>query len=650
MKHILLFLVSIICINITFAQNNSDNIHNRFLKRNQFSKGIPHPKMYDYDMKFIALDIEADTESNAISGQVNYKAKVTASTLDQFVVEATPVMEIAAVNINGISCEVEREGVFVIANIANPIGQDEVFDVNIVYSVPKTQDTGLGKGVMCKKYGSTNIPITYSSSEPFWARNWMPTKQFLTDKFDSCYVYITCPKSTKAVSQGLLKKVVELKKGKHQFQWESKYPIDYYLISFTVADYIEYRNYAKPTAMNGDSILVQHFIINDENHFNSVKPVLDQTPKLIETFSDVYGLYPFYEEKYGHAEGCMSGAMENQTISTMGYIEFGIVAHELSHQWYGDYLTCGTWNDLWVNEGFASYSEYIAMEHLRGEHDLEEWKAQALFYALRDESTPIYIPDELVHNEDYYGMFNYGVIYRKGAYVLHMLRNEINDDEVFFNIMKSFIQRYKNSTATGDDFFNLVNETTLKDYNWFKDQWYYGSGYPKYDITWRQEGNKLHMQSNQSTASESITFFRATNTFKIVYTDGTFEYVRLEQTDNIQDYTLNAEKTVAEVLMNEQKENVCEVLDIAVNTNDIPAKEQFTVFPVPAKEYCQVKMMQQVQDATINIYDNTGKCIFSDHFNGTQYRITTSEYKMGIYLICIETPEFVAKSKVIMGL
>jgi hypothetical protein len=136
---------------------------------------------------------------------------------------------------------------------------------------------------------------------------------------------------------------------------------------------MEYLNYAKPAAMAPDSILIQHYLVNNSTYFNSVKTNLDKTPPFIEKLSELFGLYPFSDEKYGHAHANIGGGMEHQTMSTMAGFGSTLIAHELGHQWWGDHVTCATWNDIWLNEGFATWAGYLCIDRLLVDYNI--WTA-----------------------------------------------------------------------------------------------------------------------------------------------------------------------------------------------------------------------------------------------------------------------------------
>ncbi len=173
----------------------------------------------------------------------------------------------------------------------------------------------------------------------------------------------------------------------------------------------------------------------------------------------------------------MGGGMEHQTMTTLHDFSFYLVAHELAHQWFGDFITCGNWQDIWINEGFASYLEYVAAQELLGQAAADEWMANAMSIALRETSGSVYVPEERV--DDTYRLFDYGLTYKKGATLLHMIRFILDDDALFFSTLKVYLEAYGNGLATGADFQEILESESGMDFSCFFDQWYYGEGFPE---------------------------------------------------------------------------------------------------------------------------------------------------------------------------
>jgi aminopeptidase N len=225
-------------------------------------------------------------------------------------------------------------------------------------------------------------------------------------------------------------------------------------------------------------MVINHFVYPES--FNSVKVFLDETDDMIEVFSELYGMYPFIQERYGHAEFDWGGAMEHQTCSSMGFWGTGVVSHELAHQWYGDMITCKDWHHIWLNEGFATYSESVYLEAKSGKAAYDSQIASEMSYAKTANGT-IWVQDIT----SVWEIFNGARSYAKGACVLHMLRGIVGDS-TFFDILRAYSDDpdLKYGVAVTEDFQAVAESVYGQSLDYFFQQWIYGENYPKYTVDW----------------------------------------------------------------------------------------------------------------------------------------------------------------------
>lgn len=445
----------------------------------------------------------------------------------------------------------------------------------------------------------------------------------------------------------MLTDIVPVDGGKVCYEWKTYYPIAYYLISIAIGDYFEYNVYAKPDGLE-DSILIQNYLY-DASMLDYYKEDIDITADLIELFSELFGMYPFNEEKYGHCMAPIGGGMEHQTMTTISSFDFMLVAHELSHMWFGDYVTCGTWQDIWINEGFATYSHLLALEYLNGEFPTSEM----LFYHLDQidymYDGSIYIPEnqfdiDYTREMEVYALtgriFDWFLSYEKGAVILHMLRYELNDDDMFFTILRTFLSQYPYGNAIGNDFKAVVEEISGKDFTDFFNQWYFGEGYPVYDIQWFQENDTVYIHSVQTTSSPATSLFKMNMDYRLVYS-GDESIVRLYQEENEQIHRAYFPETVTKITVDPDEWLLKDIHSIRkeefpVGTSNPQSDiEQITIYPNPFIDKLFVRLSNNETSAVITLYDTTGQVIRKIKTDRSFLEIDLASFCKGIYFITI---------------
>jgi aminopeptidase N len=430
-------------------------------------------------------------------------------------------------------------------DLPETLSAGDPFYIRIMYGGKAGGTSGFFSGITSKKDSKYGFDVTYTLSEPHNAKDWFPVKQVLEDKIDSAWISLECADHLMAASNGLLTEIKPVEPNRHVFKWRTNYPIAYYLLSLAVADYRDFSFYAALSS-GGDSVLVQNYVYDTDEVMTDWEDEIRATGPMISSFSTLLMDYPFAEEKYGHAMAPMGGGMEHQTMTTIQGFNFFLVAHELAHQWFGDYITCGNWQDIWINEGFASYMEYVAAQELLGQESADDWMENAMSIALREQHGSVHVPAESVN--DTYRLFDYGLSYKKGAILLHMIRFHLNDDNLFFSVLRSYLEQYGMGLAEGEDFREVLESESEMDFSCFFDQWYYGEGFPRFSLYWTQLGDSLMIRSEQTSSAPDITpFFTTPFELEIRLSDGTLKRVRLMQDEQIKEYSLAVEGLVVGV-------------------------------------------------------------------------------------------------------
>jgi len=641
MKQILLSTFFIFIFIALGAQTNELHQHDRYCRhypqpqetpsfayRNDWQSDLVH----DYDVTFYFLDLEVSSTSINVGGTVEIHGTVVAEEMTVFAFELNASLSLEEVVFNGTTVEDWTwEGDNVLVEVP-ALQQGESFVAQIIYG--GTPPTGGFFSGITNDYSNTyQKNVTWTLSEPFAAKDWWPNKQVLTDKADSVWVFLTTTSSEMAGSQGLLTNITDLGNNQLRYEWKSNYPTAYYLISFAVSDYQEYNIYAKPAALENDSILVQNFVYNHPDYLPNQQSNIDAVVPMIELFSDLYILYPFQEEKYGHCITQLGGGMEHQTMTTIGGFSFNLVAHELGHMWFGDNVTCATWSDIWINEGFATYSNYLAQEMLNGWNSGQNFMIGTQNNVMSSPGGSVYIPTSEISPDNIWRIFSGRLSYDKGASIIHVLRHEVNNDELFFNIMNTFQIAFKDSTATGDDFRMIAEEVTGMDLEQFFAQWYYGEGYPKYDIEWYMFDGMFNMYVTQS--GSSITpLFEMTMDYKLTFSDNSDTTIRLYQENNMEHYAIDFGKEVVNIQVDPDNWTFERVNTLIVGNPESINQHYFSVFPNPANDQINLAFTDD-QIREISISDASGKTLRNVKVSGFNYIMDISELPAGIYFISV---------------
>jgi aminopeptidase N len=594
--------------------------------------------LFDYDVRFYGLHLNISPDTSFISGHVRINAVNLADNLDTFAVELIPQMLIDSAFFEKTKLKApKRSADNVLFRIPEISKKGTLFSVTIYYH--GTSPTGgFFSGVSVGYNKTWKKQVAWTLSEPFAAKSWFPVKQDLKDKADSAWIFLTVDKHYMAGSEGLLTRISDLGNGKRRFEWKTRYPIDYYLISYAVADYRDFSFYVHPDPDKQDSLLVQNYIYNSDDYLRLNRKAIERTGKFIALYSRLFGSYPFRKEKYGHCLTELHGGMEHQTMTTIGGFGFDLMAHELGHMWFGDNVTCADWSDIWVNEGFATYADYLANEYVNGDSAARLFMAHAHKNAMSQPGGSVFVPLDEVFQGNEWRIFNGRLSYDKGAAIIHMLRHEIQNDSVFFRILKTYQKKFAGRTATGKDFASVVDSVTGDNYSWFFDQWYYGEGYPVFDIDWYQKADSVFLFSTETTSTQTVTFFRILQDFRMVFSDGSDTVVRFQQTKNQNRFVVVLPEDKKQIVSlkvdpneyNLQKINKVEYVSVHVNQN--PAA--FSMGPIPAHQTLWLQFYHvSAEPVRVEVFDVSGRKVMASVVTGSKIKMDVSGLKPGVYII-----------------
>ena len=469
---------------------------------------IAYPGDATIDVTYYGLDLRLTHTPNYLRGAATITLKSTTANLTNFFLDLTSTttttdegLRVDSVKANGQKLAYQFGQNRLTITPPQPLTSGQTLTLTVFYQgIPNSRDLG---SFRFAKHETTADPAIWSLSEPYGAPDWFPCKDTPADKADSSAVRITAPAQFVSVSNGTLVSTTDNADGTRTYQWRNHYPIAQYLISVALTNY---ERYDTPFIYGAQTLPVTHYIYPED--LPSVQASLDVTPRILALFSARFGPYPFLGEKYGHAQfGQGNGGMEHQTVSSMERraLSPGIIAHEMAHQWFGDKITCRNWQNIWLNEGFASYGEAVYAESVGGQPGYQATMNSFLARARNARGT-IYVQDI----SNFGNIFDGNRSYAKGASVLHMLRGVVGDS-TFFRILRTYtaMPTVAYGTAVTEDFQAVAQQVSGKPLDYFFNQWIYGEGYPTYRATVTGAGSTtatVRLEQRNAVASNPVSF------------------------------------------------------------------------------------------------------------------------------------------------
>jgi len=427
--------------------------------------------LHGFDVISYYIDIEIDDQEQYISGSVE-TVVVAEENLTQ--VEYNLVgLEVSSVEVDGEnSAFTHSQGII---TIPVTVENNQQFTTKVFYSGnPQLSTDGYGIGMIFRSN------MVFTISDPNAARNWFPCYDHPWDKAIVSF-NITCREDWVAACNGLQGTTIDNGDGTKTYEWLGENPMATFLAVIHIAPYLVIEQTF--TKESGEIVPIQHFV--QSNYYNDCLVDFDRVPEMMQAYTDAYGEYPF--EKYGQALVNMQtyGAMEHQTMTTLGtsYIDGSpndpeyTVAHELSHHWFGNCLTPVTWKDVWLSEGFAVYSEAVWANYLLGYEAMINYvnsNIQNYYKSWQNGNGP-----QTIYDPDYLSYFT-PPSYEKAASVLHMLRLELGD-EGYWSMIQSWFANNQNGNVTSQEFQAHCENISGLDLEQFFQQWIYSPGIPSYE-------------------------------------------------------------------------------------------------------------------------------------------------------------------------
>jgi aminopeptidase N len=588
-----------------------------------------NPNTLNYDVTYHELRFTVNP--NVTTPYIDGIVKTTFTALDEMnsiVFDMATQLAVSSVVMNGSNLTYSQSNYQLFIDFPNTIATGNSATVEITYAgAPPQAEQAFTRTT------HNGTPVIFTLSEPFGARDWWPCKQDLNDKIDNIDVYITCPSTYIGVSNGLLLNSVT-SGGNTTRHFQHNYPIPAYLISLNVTNYVTYNIEAGLGTTESPLIPIINYLYPESNT-TTVQNAINQTIPIFNIFEEKFGPYPYRNEIYGHVQFSYGGGMEHATMSSMGGWSRGLIAHELGHQWFGNQVTCGTWKDIWLNEGLTEYTAGIAVEEIDGPAAFVSWKANKINNITSQTGGAVYLTDAEAQNVA--RIFSSRLSYNKGSMVTHMLR-WVMGDTAFFQALKNYLNDSNLSygyAITDDLVAHLEAEHGASLTEFFND-WLYNQGYPTYDVQAQNLGaGQVRITLNQTQSHSSVSFFEMPVEIRLTGSSGQTQDVVLNHTFSGQEFVVPVAFTVTGVQFDPNRHIISRNSTTTLSNNSFELAESILLYPNPSDDLVTIQMPTNISIEKVSFYNALGQNILTS----ANKSIRTNSIASGMYWVKIETSE-----------
>ncbi len=598
---------------------------------------ITNPNTYNYDITYHRLRLDVNPLDQFISGEVTTKY-IAKENINTVTFDMSDALDVINVKQRGVILTYTRSGNNELTVNLPVVQNTNVLDsLSINYSGVPTS-SGFGAFSVGDHNGS---PVLWTLSEPFGAMEWWPCKQDLNDKVNSIDVYITTPTEYTSVSNGLELSKTDVGNGNSTTHFHHGYPIPAYLIAIAVSNYQIYNQQGGLGTVASPFFPIVNYIYPETANTNIASVAV--TPDIINFYESVFVPYPFRNEKYGHCQFGWGGGMEHTTVSFMtgganGAYSRSLIAHEMGHQWFGDKVTCGSWKDIWLNEGFATYLASMVIEHLDG-NDAFIADKSSMITAITSTQTlnsAVYLTDDEATNVN--RIFDGRLTYRKGAMVLNMLRYKLGDTNFFQGL-----RNYLNDTdlaygyALTPDLQGHLEATSGLNLTEFFNDWIYGTGYPIYTISSNNISatqTRITINQTQSNGS-SISFFEMPVPVRLTGASGQQQDYVLENTTNGQQFIVNVPFQATGIVFNPKKDIISKNSSATLSATSFELESSIAVYPNPASTLLNLEIPNSIALKNCTIFNALGQNIYECQSKS----IPVDGLSVGMYTLELTTTE-----------
>ena len=622
--------------------------HEKSASRWQAQNSTLNQNQEKIDIKFYELNLDIDFNSSRIRGSVTVNGVIGSIYPDFIELDLHDNMIVDSILQNNIPILYLHENDILKIPISDiTIDDENLFSLTIFYQ--GTPDHCGAGGFKFDEH--QNIGHVWTLSEAYCARSWWPCKDDPSDKADSVNIIISVPLEPAYIvaSNGLLSSTT-INNNKKTYFWKESYPITTYLVSLAIYPYTKWVDqYVSP--ISSDTMPIEHYVFPDR--YEASYPNYSLTKDMLSFFSELFGEYPFISEKYGHADFTWGGGMEHQTLSSMGSFSQNLMVHELGHSWWGNLITCKTFNDIWLNEGFARYCQALWAEHMYGREAYFDFMNNHAYYG----AGTIYVENPSSNSQ----IFSAGLSYNKASWVLHMLRHKVGET-MFFDILKSYASNDSLSynAASTSDFQKVCEDISGLDFEQFFQQWIYGERYPKYELSWWHEGNGIYNVKIDQV--QSYNFFsmpidlKFSGSFGPMFVDTT---IVIENSNSSQLYEFSGFNFLVENVMLDPENWILKEATYSVNEIDNILPDRVEVekaFPNPFNSKVKLSFYINPQfgntHVRVNIFDSRGNIVESLIDNEFMPGYHTSFWNAngkssGVYFIQLATDNYINSQKIL---
>lgn len=617
---------------------------NRYSKMMTSSRNV-NPNTLNYDLRYQRLELSlAPATSGAIAGTVTSHF-IPNQDISSIYFDFNDALTVSEVKYHGNNLSFAQLASNELKiDFPAQLSNNVLDSLSISYSGTPVIENLINSYTRAKQAGGKNNPyVIYTLSEPYGARDWFPTKQSMNDKIEKVRVEVTTPTGVYVASNGKLISETAISGTQLKTIWQTEYPIPAYLIAIGVTNYIKYTD----TIGNPPFPFLNYIYPMSDNATNR-SALITNTKPIMDLFETYFGPYPYRNEKYGHMQFDFSGGMEHATMTSMGTNSLSnlpIIAHELGHQWFGDKTTCKTWNDIWINEGFARFTEHLYNEKITNAGNKTAFVnyLQTIINAVTaSPGGSVYVSDSGL--EVFGELFGSRLSYNKGSYLLRMLKWMVGDDN-FYQAVRNYSDQYAYNYATGMDFKASFEASTGKDFSEFFNDWYFGEGYPIYDIRWKQNANQsisFKVSQTKSTSS-AITpaFFEMLLPIKVTGTGGQTAELVLDHTSDGQTFTLPLGFDVASVSFNYENQILTKgstvTNDTGFLTTGTATETPIKLYPNPAAN--EIGFAGLKKSLPFEIYSLDGKLVKKGNFEPNK-TVDISMFSSGGYVIKVNNHKY----------